>query len=540
VNRDPGAAATSTRPFDADVAIVGSGFGGAVSALRLAEAGRSVVVLEQGRRIGAAEIAASKRSLRQLLWAPELGGRGFFWQRVFRHVGIIGASGVGGGSLVFAGVLVEPKPAFFTDPAWADLGVDWAQELRPHYATAARMLGRATNPMLGAMDEHLRTTARAMGAEATFGPVPLAVHFGAPGETVPDPYFGGAGPDRVGCVGCGGCLTGCPHGAKNSLDLNYLHLAEHVHGARILSEHQVTAVVPLPGGGYELRARHPWRRSVRHRPVRARRVVLAAGVLGTVELLFRCRDELGTLPHVSPRLGRRVRTNSEAITAALADDPTVELDVGGPAVSSDFYLDEHTHITQNRMAPNQSYLRFLYGPLVDGTDARRRAVETLRRLLGQPSRTARTVGARRFTSRLAPLTVMQHTDTELAFRYGRNPVAPWRRSLRSDASEGSPAPSYLPVANQAARHLADAIGGRPLNLLVESVGGRSITAHILGGCVMGATPAEGVIDTDHEVFGHPGLYVADAAAISANLGVNPSLTITALAERFAGRLVAAG
>jgi cholesterol oxidase len=264
-------------------------------------------------------------------------------------------------------------------------------------------------------------------------------------------------------------------------------------------------------------------------------VVLAAGVLGTLELLFRNRDELGTLPRVSPVLGHRVRTNSEAITAVLADDVDAELDVDGPAVSSDFYPDEHTHVTQNRMAANQGYMRLLLGPLTDGVDPRRRALDTVARIVARPRETWRLLTARHVTRRLAALTVMQHQDNELAFRYARNPLAPWRRGLRSFAVTGRQAPSYLPVANEVTRRFAEAVGGQPLNMLVESVGNRSVTAHILGGCPMGADASQGVIDTDHEVFGHPGLFVADAAAIGANLGVNPSLTITAMAERFASR-----
>jgi cholesterol oxidase len=520
--------------FDCDYAVVGSGFGGAVSALRLAEKGHRVLVLEQGRRIGADEIAEAKRRVRRLVWQPGIGLRGFFWQRVFRHVGVIGGTGVGGGSLVFAGVLVEPGRGFFRDPAWAGLGVDWENELADHYATAARMLGRAVNPAMGPMDDHLRRTAEAMGAADTFGPVPLAMYFGRPAETAPDPYFDGEGPDRTGCRFCGGCLTGCQYGSKNSLDHNYLHLARR-RGAAIRPEHQVTAITPLDGGGYELTTRHPWRRWVRRPRLRARHVVVAAGVLGTLELLFHNRDELGTLPGISPTLGSRVRTNSEAITAVLADDETAELNVDGPAVSSDFYPDERTHVTQNRMAANQGFLRFLHGPLVDGTDPRRRALRTVARLIRRPRETWRLVSARGFVRRLSAFTVMQHEDNELAFRYARNPLAPWRRGLRSAAVPGREAPTYLPVANEVARRFADTVGGQPLNMLVESVGNRSITAHILGGCPMGTGPGDGVIDTDHEVFGHPGLFVADAAAIGANLGVNPSLTITAMAERFASR-----
>jgi cholesterol oxidase len=522
--------------YECDYLVIGSGFGGAVCALRLAEKGHRVIVLEQGRRVGPAEIAASRRSLRQYVWQPELGMRGFFWQRFFRHVAIVGASGVGGGSLVFGGVLLEPKEGFYRDPAWSGLGVDWQAELDPHYETAKRMLGRAVNPLLTEMDDYLKATAEAMGAGDTYGPVPLAIFFGPEGETVPDPYFEGEGPPRTACRFIGGCLSGCPYGSKNSLDFNYLYLAER-RGAEIRPEHQVVRIEPQSGGGYEVHTRHPWKRR-RRGTVRARNVIVAAGVLGTLDLLFRARDVDGTLPNISQRLGQVVRTNSEAITAILSRDPDKDLSRGA-AISSDFYPDPITHITQNRYADNQNILRLYQGPLVDGKRPVARALKTVGLVLAHPRRTARIWGARNFSKRVSVLTVMQYLDNELAFRFGRLPTAPWRSGLRSASVPGKEAPTYLPVANDATRTFAEASGGDPLNMLVESVGNKSITAHILGGAVMGQSAIQGVIDVRHEVFGHPGLYVVDASAISANLGVNPSLTITALAERFASLIPSA-
>lgn len=517
--------------LDYDVAIVGSGFGGAVSALRLAEQGRRVVVLERGRRHTGEDYLAARRDPRRYLWEPALGlRRGFFWQRVFQHVGIIGATGVGGGSIVWAGVLLEPDTPFFTDPAWAHLRPDWRAELTEHYATAARMLGRTPAPFAGPMDDHLHAAAKAAGRESTFGPTPMAIYFGEEGRTDPDPFFGGEGPERTGCKLCGGCLVGCPYGSKNTLDQNYLWLAER-RGAEVRAEHEVTNITPLDGGGYALDI-------AGRRAVRAREVVLAGGVLGTLELLYRCRDEHGSLPHVSRRLGERVRTNSEAITAVLADDPGADL-TRGPSISSEFYPDDHTHVTQNRFVGGW-HLRFQLGPMIDDPDPRRRARATLRAILRHPGRHARVVFARNFEQRISPISVMQHADNELRLAYGRSPFRPWRRVLRSQLGAGDAAPSYLPQANATARAFADSIGGTPLNLLIESVGGKSFTAHILGGAVMGADAGEGVIDTDHEVFGHPGLYVVDASAIPANVGVNPSLTITAMAERFAARQAARG
>ncbi len=519
--------------FDTDVAIVGSGFGGAVSALRLAEKGYDVLVLEQGRRIGPDDIQRARTDLKEHVWEPDLGLHGYFWQKVFRDVGIIGASGVGGGSIVWGAVLLEPPPRVFADPAWGDGEDDWAQAMAPHYDEAARMLGRVTNPFTGEMDDHLKQVAEAVGGAEGFGPVPLAIHFGEEGVTGPDPFFDGEGPERTGCRLCGGCLAGCPYGSKNTLDLNYLYLAERL-GARIEAERRVRSIAPLAGGGFELKITHPWKPEVSVEPVRAERVVVSAGVLGTLELLFRCRDEFGTLPDLSPALGRQVRTNSEAVSVVLDDDPEADLS-RGPAISTDFHPDERTHITQNRYVGGGKLMRWQVGPLVDGESPGRRAVETVLEVLRHPIAFLKSVTAPNFEKRLTALTVMQDVESELAFEFRRSPLRPWRKVLRTRSVSGREAPSYLPVANEAARVFAQASGGTPLNLLVESAGGRSVTAHILGGAVIASEPGQGVIDSSHEVHGYPGLFISDASAIPVNLGVNPSLTITAMAERFAAR-----
>lgn len=522
MNDRPGGSANSP-----DVIVVGSGFGGAVSALRLAEQGRKVLVLEQGRRHSRKDFLAARKDPRQYLWMPEIGLRGFFWQRVLSHVGIIGGAGVGGGSIVWAGVLLEPKDEFFADPAWPGSDKGWRAELAEHYRTAARMLGRETTRHVGQMDRHLESTANAMGALDTYGPTPMAIYFGREGETAADPFFGGAGPARTGCRMCGACLVGCPYGSKNTLDLNYLWLAERL-GVEVRPDTRVNTVAELPGGGYEVR-------TAGGDVIRAAEVILAAGVLGTVELLFRSR-EAGLLPRVSRRLGESVRTNSEAITAVLADNPAADL-TRGPTISSEFYPDAATHVTQNRYVGGW-HMRFQLGPLVDGANPARRRRDALSELARHPLRQLRLLTSRNFLERLSVFTVMQNVENEIRLTYSPSPIRPWTKVLRSRASTGEQAPSYIPQANEVARRFADSIGGRPLNLLLESIGGKSITAHILGGAAMGDTAADGVIDADHQVFGHPGLYIVDGSSIPANVGVNPSLTITAMAERFAARYAA--
>jgi cholesterol oxidase len=485
--------------MDYDVIIIGSGFGGSVPALRLTEKGYRVAVLEQGRRVSPDDMRDADRSLRKLFWIPQIGFRGFFVQHFFRHVGTVGGVGVGGGSLVYAAVLLKPGDAFFADRAWADLGTDWKRELEPHFETAAAMLGRTTNPDHGKMDDWLQATARAMGVEDTFGPVPQGIYFGQAGKTEPDPFFGGAGPERMGCTRCGGCLTGCSDGSKNSLDKNYLYMAENL-GAEILPDRKVVSIRPLESGGYEVETVNPSNRAQRHAPVRAPRVIVAAGVIGTLDLLFACRDELRTLPEISSTLGDVVRTNSEAIVAALSPDPADDL-THGAAISSHFYANAHTHITQNRFPPGYDFMRWYMG----------------------------------WHKRITVLTVMQNLDSQISFRRSRRPLWPFKPLLHSRAGAAGGTPAYIPEANEAARKLAEHIGGMPHNNVLESIGNASVTAHILGGCAIAAEREAGVVDVDHQVFGYPGLFVTDASAIPANVGVNPALTITALAERFSAR-----
>lgn len=524
--------------FDTDICIIGTGFGGSVSALRLAEKGWRVIMLEQGRQLSDADIAAAGEDPRKLAWMPALGLKGFFAQDVFRHVAIVRGIGVGGGSNVYAAVLLEPKENFYRDPAWATLSPDWREELAPHYLSARKMLGVAPNPYHGIQDDWLRGAAERMGAGATFDTVPQGIFFGSPGCKTPDPFFGGKGPDRTGCNQCGRCITGCAYGAKNTLERNYLYFARQL-GVNVLPERQVTHLERLPGGGYLVHQRHPWHSGVRYAPLRARRVILSAGALGTQEILFASRDRYRTLPTLPASLGEHVRTNSEAIVSILADDPAADV-TRGATISTHFYPDSKTHITQNRFPASYSFMKFYMGPLVDGEQPLARALKTLLRFVLSPLASTRSFRARNWYKRISVLTVMQQADNEIAFSYGRTLFRGFRHGLVSRVSKGGRAPSYLPQANAAARAFAEASGGTPLNTLMESVGNLSVTAHVLGGAVMAARPEDGVIDANHEVFGHPGLYVVDGAAIPANVGVNPSLTITALAERFGAQFPAKG
>lgn len=512
-----------------DYAVIGSGFGGSVAALRLSEKGYRVAVIEQGEWVTAADIEEADGNVRRLNWAPALGLSGYFTQHFYRHVTIVGGAAVGGGSIVYAAVLLKPKAEFYSDPAWSDLGVDWREALAPHYETAAQMLGVTENPVTDIQDAYLRETARSMGAADTYGPTPNGIYFGTPEVLRTDPFFGGDGPSRAGCHLCGRCLTGCPHGSKNSLDHNYLYLAQRL-GAVILPHRKVTGIVPDKEGGYRLKLHHPLKKLRKYPAVKARKVIVAAGVLGTLELLFKCRDIARTLPNISTQLGQVVRTNSEAVVGVLSRDKGLDLS-RGTAISSHFYPDRHTHITQNRFPRGYTFMKWLTGPLVDHPQPGIRSLKTVAQMLFNPLKMCRLWFSRNWHLRVTALTVMQHLDNRIAFTYGRRPGRLFTRGLKSVPVPGRSAPTNLPVANRTAATLARISGGEPLNIVTESVGNTATTAHILGGCHMGASAAEGVIDTAHQVFGYPGLYVINGASVSANIGANPSLTIAAMAER---------
>ncbi len=508
-----------------DTIVVGSGFGGSVAALRLSEKGQHVAVIEMGRRVSRTDMEKAIKSPQHLFWMPSLGMKGFFTQRFFQHVNIVGGVGVGGGSLVYAAVLLEPKKGFYQDPVWATTGHDWESELKPHYQTSARMLGRVTCPTSHLQDEYLKKTADSLGVSGTYGPVPLGIYFGP--EKSPDPFFNGEGPLRSGCIKCGACLAGCPNGAKNTLDQNYLYLAEK-HGAEILAEHKVTLLRPVKNG-YELETINPLT-GEKYSVLFSRRVILAAGVLGTLELLFHSREK-GLLPGLSNMLGKKVRTNSEAITGVLSTDRSVDMSIG-PAISSDFHANEHTHITQNRLPASYWFMKIYSGPLMDGGKPFVRALKTLMQFIIHPLEATASLRVRKdWHKSITLISTMQSLDNQMAFLWGRSLMSGYQPGLLSQTPTGKSTPTYIPEANLAARTYAKISGGIPHNALLESVFNMSVTAHILGGCPVGADAEQGVIDAKHEVFGYPGLFVMDGSAIPANVGVNPSLTITAMAER---------
>ncbi|GAA1797755.1 GMC family oxidoreductase [Agromyces neolithicus] len=524
---------TATR-FDHDVVVIGSGFGGSVAALRLRAKGYDVHVYEAGRRFADEDFAKTSWNVRRYLWAPALGCFGV--QRIHKlpHVMVLAGAGVGGGSLNYANTLYVPGEVFFGDRQWAHLA-DWQTELAPHYATAKRMLGVVEQyPHMGPVERIMEAAAGDLGVGDTFRRAPVGVWFGTPGETVPDPFFGGAGPERTGCTLCGNCMVGCRVGAKNTLVKNYLALAERL-GAVIEPLRTVTEVRVRRGGGYLVTTQRSgaWFGRDR-RTVTAEQVVFAAGTWGTQQLLHRMKDS-GALPGVSDALGRLTRTNSEALDGAVAVSIPERLELArGVAITTSFHVDETTHVENVRYGPGSNLMGMLATGLVPGDRGLGGRLAALAAgIIAAPLTALRLAVPRRWSERTIIALVMQTADNSLTVslrrRFGR-------RVLTSVQGHGEPNPSHLPGAHRAVRAIAARVerdGGVPTAARGSwpEVFGIPMTAHFLGGAVISDSPRTGVVDSYHRVWGHPGLHVVDGAAVPANPGVNPSLTITAMAER---------
>lgn len=518
--------------FDYDWVIVGSGFGGSVSALRLSEKGYSVGVLECGKRFQDKDFPKSTWDLRRYFWAPRVGFKGIFRLSTFKDVVVVSGSGVGGGSLGYANTLYVPPSDFFQDPQWGDLE-DWEAALAPHYAEAQRMLGVVVHDNDDPADQLLREFGESIGVGDTYQKTPVGIYFGEqPGETVPDPFFGGEGPDRTGCMQCGRCMVGCPHGAKNTLVKNYLYLAEQ-RGATVAPERTVTDIRPLGAAdgsdGYAITSeRSGLFRGRGVRTIRARGVIVAAGALGTNKLLQRCRLG-GSLPQISDRLGELVRTNSEMVLAVTVPEDYPEDLTKRVAITSSIYPDPHTHIETVTYGNDGDSMHLLYTLLVGDGTRLTRPLKLLGQIIRHPKRFAKTIWPKRWSSRTIIVLVMQTLDNAIALRPKRNTRTGAVR-LQTEQDPERPMPTFIPVANEAAEWLAERTGGVAQSSTAEALMNIPTTAHILGGAVIGHGPEDGVVDASQRVFGYENLLVCDGAAIPANVGVNPSLTITALAE----------
>ncbi len=521
----------STRAeFDFDWIVVGSGFGGSVSALRLAEKGYRVAVLECGKRFADKDFPDSTWNTRRYFWAPRLGMRGIFRLSTFKDIVVVSGSGVGGGSLGYANTLYVPPSQFFQDPQWGDLE-DWERKLAPHYETAQRMLGVVVHENDDPADQLLRELGEELGVGDTYRKTPIGVYLDNPGKTVSDPFFEGAGPDRTGCMQCGRCMVGCPHGAKNTLVKNYLWLAEH-SGVEVIAERTVTDIRPLEGGngnaGYTVSSeRSGILRGRGRRTLTAGGVVVAAGPLGTNKLLQRCRLG-GSLPDISARLGELVRTNSESILAVTVPEDYPEDLTRRVAITSSIYPDPHTHIETVTYGEAGDSMNTLYTLLVgDGTRATR-PLKLLAQIVRHPLKFAKVMWPKGWSRRTIIVLVMQTLDNAIALRPKLKRSGDVR--LQTEQDPERPNPTFIPVANEAAEWLAKRTGGVAQSAVTEAMMNIPTTAHILGGAVIGHGPEDGVVDANQRVFGYENLLVCDGAAVPANVGVNPSLTITALAE----------
>jgi cholesterol oxidase len=516
--------------FDVDWVVVGSGFGGSVSALRLAEKGYSVNVLECGKRFRDEDFPKSTWDLRRYFWAPRIGLKGIFRLTQFRDVAVVSGCGVGGGSLGYANTLYVPGTEFFQDPQWGDLE-DWERTLAPHYAEAQRMLGVAEVEQDDPADQLLRELGEHLGVGETYRKTPVGVYQENPGKTVPDPYFGGEGPDRTGCLQCGRCMVGCPHGAKNTLVKNYLWLAER-RGVKIDAERTVTDVRPLGAAdgsdGYAITSERSGLLPGRgKRTITARGVVFAAGPLGTNKLLQRCRLG-GALPKISNRLGELVRTNSEMILAVTVPEDYPDDLTRRVAITSSIYPDPHTHIETVTYGHAGDSMNTLYTLLVgDGTKLTR-PLKLLGQIVRHPGRFAKVMWPKGWSSRTIIVLVMQTLDNAIALRPKVKRNGDVRLTTEQDPER--PNPTFIPVANEAAEWLAKRTGGIAQSSFSEALFNVPNTAHILGGATIGHSPEDGVVDARQRVFGYENLLVCDGSAVPANVGVNPSLTITALAE----------
>jgi cholesterol oxidase len=527
-----------------DFVVIGSGFGGSVSALRLTEKGYRVLVLERGKRFADEDFPKSNLAFWKFLWLPASRSFGILQISFLGGILVLHGAGVGGGSLGYANVLMEPSDEMFATPGWKDLA-NWKSVLRPHYETAKRMLGVNQNPRQWLSDNILKTIAENMGQGTTFRPTQVGVFFGNSHQhdtLVPDPYFNGEGPERKPCTHCGGCMVGCRENAKNTLPKNYLYLAEK-WGTKVQAESEVCDIQPLSegqsdGARYEIEYRSstawPFKSS---KKVRTRNVVLSAGTMGTLKLLFRCRDITNSLPELSDRLGTLVRTNSEALVGTTARTGEVDFSKG-VAITSLFMADEVTAIEPVRYPKGSSLMRILATPLFESSSSNPiiRGIHALVYFLRHPIDYLRIVALPGWANRTTILLVMQTLNNYIRVRHGRSVWTLFRRGLVPEVNGENEVPARIEVGHEVNRAFAKEVNGVSALNISESLLDLPFTAHIMGGCPMGRTPDDGFIDLDCQVFNYPGLFVVDGSIIPANPGINPSLTITALAEYAMSRI----
>ena len=512
----------ATRDFD--VVVIGSGFGGSVAALRLTEKNYKVAILEAGKRFSDKDFPKTSWRLRKFLFMPRLGLNGIQRIHVLPDVLVLAGAGVGGGSLVYANTLYKPPASYFEDKQWRDI-TNWDQELSPWYDQASRMLGVAQNPYFSASDKAMKQVADQMGVGHTFKLAPLGVYFGdGVGVKSKDPFFGGVGPDRSGCLQCGACMTGCRHNAKNTLPKNYLGLAESA-GAMVFPEHTVTKVEQLADGSWVVTARKSSAWFGKKRKFTAANVVIAAGTYNTQKLLHKMKTT-GVLPKISDYLGKLSRTNSEALTGSIMPKGGTDFSKGS-AITSSFFPDDHTHVEPVRYGKGSNFMGLLQTVMTDGEKIRDRRKQWLRQVVTKPSLLLKILDVRQWSERTVVALIMQNVDSAISVSSKRG-LFGFRLTSKNDSL--TPNATYIPAANEVARRIAENNGGIAGGHIGDLVNA-PFTAHFVGGCVIGESIQTGVIDPYHRVYNYPTLHIVDGASVTANLGVNPSLTITAQAER---------
>ena len=505
-----------------DFVIIGSGFGGAVSALRLSEKGYKVLVIEKGKRYHSKDFPKTNWHLKKWLYLPSFRLFGIMKMTFFSHIGVLSGVGVGGGSLVYANTLAKPKKAFYQTGSWAELA-DWENELNPFYKTASNMLGAAVNPTLELGDLYLKNLAIDQNREPHFKHTKVSIFFGEPDITVADPYFGGKGPERTGCNNCGGCMTGCRYNAKNTLDKNYLYLAEK-NGVEILAEQEVVDIKEFNSGEsskYEITYRDSTKLKKRKKKVASKGIVFAGGVLGTVKLLVKLKNT--SLPKLSHMVGYDVRTNNEGLILSVSADKEKDFSKG-IAIGSIYHPNENTHLEPVRYAKGSGFWRIGVLPFVVGRNTFSRLFKILKAFYSHPLTYFKLYTVKDFAKQSIVLLFMQHVENKLQFSKGIF-------RLKSKLISGSKPTAFIPEAKEIVEQYNKISGGKSFVYVSESIFNIPSTAHILGGAVMGANISEGVIDKNNKVFGYPNMYICDGSTISANPGVNPSLTITAISER---------
>ena len=517
-----------------DFVIIGSGFGGSVSALRLSEKGYKVLVVEKGQWFRPEDFPKTNWQMKRWLWLPVLKWTGIMRLSFFRHLSILSGSGVGGGSLVYACTLPIPKPTFFQTGSWASLN-DWQNVLPPYYELAYRMLGAEVNPKLYAGDHVLQQVAKELHREDDFHATKVAIFFARdgqiPGKTVADPYFEGEGPERAPCLHCGACMTGCRHNAKNSLDKNYLYLAQK-RGAKILAETLVHDIKPLGAQGeqgYEIHVRRSTDWSMpkflfqpKTQVIKTRGVVFSAGALGTSKLLLSLKHK-NSMPNLSERVGKDIRSNNECLITIATDKTDVDYSKG-IAIGSVLHTDAHSHLEPVRYGAGSGAWRLAVAPMAYGANVWVRLGKMLGQWFKHPKKYLKIVFAKDWAKQSQVMLFMQHLDSTLQFKLNRFGF------LKTELDVGQKPQAYIPRAEELAELYAKQMDGKAFTLFTEQLLDTASTAHVLGGAVMGADATQGVIDGHGRLFGYQNAYVCDGSMISANPGVNPSLSITAISE----------